>query len=507
MRKYLQKEIDDNSQLIKNIEENVQKIYDEFPKPISADEFFKQNRENEVIKCYLEEFRKIKVSNNVIRNLKRPYQYIEPLIEIKSAFMRHDPFFWKLQVLEGCKHFLYSNRIFLRDPTQLFPMIDLLDQICYYIDNSLFRSNCSMNISDWFSKKKLKADKELINYYSNGSSYDSYSLVSIVTSCLMSEIRNNFTSAKKASELIDYVIYLIGQEIQNQYLLNLFVDENYLNVSSDLESFIPTEINGISSKTSQKCNVSFPFSCVSIIAIPDNQRKSFLQWLTEPSYSDFLADAKIRYFPELKLCLVERGNHRVAKALIQKLSSNSSFVLESTQYDVSYLFQLLDLTEDNRKWVFLDSNGNEIEKRDVADIRVAALYKLAKLKHEIISTNKLIDHNEREKPFISNNISFVEDAIKHRLVDGEAEVNLALNCVLNDTQSDYDTIEKILDKLYGEKKLSKRFKVKCPHCGTSFLLPKEQNDLRLLPDVVQCFSCHKQFFCIYDLMVCYFSTE
>ena len=389
--RFLRKEINDNKKLVKNIEKKMNKISNKNSHSLSSVEFKPWTEEFQIIKCYLEEFKKIRTYNKIIRSSSNPYRYIQPLMEIKSAFLRLDSCSWPTKIIESCNCFLHSDEIFLRDPTQLYPMIDLLDQICYYIDNNALKNDCDFTLRNLLRKKKLQANQDIISHYSNKREYSSYSLVSVVYKKIKSEIKNNL-SVPQALQLIDYIMFLIGQEIQNQYLLHLFVDKNYID--ADLESFMPTFVSYIaspasiaSSQTTQQCHITIPDSHVSVIAVLDNKQNSLFKKTkkaAKPKHPSILFPrSDIRYFPELKICLHKEKDGRFGNMLTQQLSADSIVTINASQYNISVLFDRVGLSENNREWIFFNNYGKEIRRLKVADIRFALLYQLAKLKRKL----------------------------------------------------------------------------------------------------------------------------
>ena len=496
-----------NKFLVNSIYYAVKKKEREIQGSVTLDE-----RYNILIKYYLEELKKIKPKKRVIRNWSRPFQYIESLILVKSAFLRRTLFEWKREVLNGCDSFMDSCRIFLLDPFQLYPMIDLLEQICYYIDNQMFKGDCQMNLFEKVLSKKSKrlcTDSGFVEHFSNCSGFTSRPMLHSVVGALIYELRKNYLSPSMATELVDYVIGLVAQEIQDQYLLRLFIDKNYKGLSSNLDAFIPTTVNGINALEKSDKVLLFPCSNISVIAVPEGEKDSFLKWLLTPSYEDFVNDSVIRYFPDMKICLLEDGNHRIAKAYIKSFSSNSSFSVKAVEYDMSLIYDYLDISDDYRYWICLDSDGKKLERLPVADMRIALLYELAKIKHDIYINNIVIDRKRQEvgKPLLAKEYDYVKEKVRHYILTDKTEINLPLDFMLSDIQTNYDMLERVLSDLMRDKKLSKRFKVKCPHCGTSFLLPKDQSNLRTFNDVVECQTCYKKFFAVPNMKICYFSGE
>lgn len=208
----INKEIAYNKRLIKKINIEVNKIKRQ---PVSFTLSFEE-KELKVLKTYLHAFKQLKVKNNIVRSLKRPFQYIEPLLSIKSSLIRHNCFNFKKEIIESCESFLYPSRIFLQDPTQLYPMIDLLEEVCYNCDIKLNQDG--VNMWKFIKPKKLKMDETLICEEHTSSA----TITETIYNCVVSEIKRNFKSSAKASELIDYAIFLIGKELQNQFLFRMF---------------------------------------------------------------------------------------------------------------------------------------------------------------------------------------------------------------------------------------------------------------------------------------------
>lgn len=392
------------------IEEHYYNIYkNRVLKALCFDSFIPKIVGMNKIKNTLEELKRFRDENTIYQSNKvrripaRAFSYIEHLLIMKCRYLessnktfaecllREDV--WEEDIFSELDYTISTCKVFFSEFIQIQSIIDLLEEICYNSFNEPYGNGCAndmkRNVSDFIPKPMSRKDKENLSWIMQQEKELSKLIfdntINFVDCALHDVDKKGSLKSKKekceqALNLIDYAIGLMGKDLENQFLMRMYIDEYYNDISANVEFLMPTYVY-LNNK--MKSAYTGKISCLNLsnaatIAIPDKKSDIYKVCKSELS-QEAISKIKIKYFPLINLCIVEDGNHRTAREII-----NHNHMVKAETYDLTKLFDYIDVDEFHMQWLIHDESGTINQKLAIPDIRLALLFSLGKKKLKIL---------------------------------------------------------------------------------------------------------------------------
>lgn len=202
-------------------------------------------------------------------------------------------------------------------------------------------------------------------------------------------VNSNGLTNEQRIYMIDYASYVIAKDMQSHMSITILYDQYYQHfkdaVCFPLHYY---DENGKCVDLSMSANETIEVDLCKLptFSTPDkiNDLAGSIAHIKNNGFISEDKNNKVLYLKPLNICVVESGNHHIAAAI-----ANGSCVVEAKVVDLTPIFSHIDVTEERTPygsyccWKYDNGHAKSVKEYAV-DGRVAALYKIAQMKMQML---------------------------------------------------------------------------------------------------------------------------
>ncbi len=184
-------------------------------------------------------------------------------------------------------------------------------------------------------------------------------------------------------DAIEYIMKVIRLDLQSELLTRMIYPKQYKKnnfIKCPLPRYYETEHTVIDLLSKNKTKIDFSNKTVLSLPYSDIKLINSIKEIAKNGFIFNKENIEATYYKYLDICIIENGFHHTAVAIVDKKGE-----IEAWEYDTSLIFSKIDINEDVM-FYYIDT-FKKIKYEP--DVRIALLYKLAKMKWEIENNRKI----------------------------------------------------------------------------------------------------------------------